>query len=619
MSKRAKGQCAALRVYYVLVVLSFLFSFSKQNICASEDSGSTTNAALDIGKIVVTSDKAPSGYLGDSRDIEIIYSNEIKNQPVNSIPELLENIAGIDVGQRGPNGVQADIHVRGSGFNQVAILLNGVNVNDAQTGHHNMDIPVSLEDIDRIEIMRGRGSALYGPDAVSGVINIITKKPAERNIVINMSSGKFKTGSIGFRTESAGNVISVKQSESGGHRPDTDYRNTSIFVESSLSLGTQDVRAIVGYDNKLFGAESFYVDNWASREHTRTGFINLKSSFKTNRGRTLNADVYHRRHRDRFLCDVLNPSVCNNSHLTEKSGSELLYSFPLSSGRGSLNAGLQVENDRIISSNMGNHSRDRASLYVHRSETVSERMRLDAGVRADKCTEYDYNWSWTLGMSYMTGLHTNISTSFGKSFRLPTFTELFYSDPAHVSNSNLAPEDSYSGEVAMKYVQGAFVLESTVFRRVVDSLIDWTRTDPAASWKIRNNGSGRFSGISNSIIYNINDSLYWTLSHDYLRVAMGDNLEYKYAASMPENQLRLGMTWQAAGGISFDVRTRYEKLPVGRSVSLADIKITKRKKKDECYLMIRNLFNRQYEDVAGAPMPGFSAETGIRWRFTPAR
>ena len=123
--------------------------------------------------------------------VSVIPREEIEYAPVTSIQELLEYVAGVDVRQRGAEGVQADISIRGGTFDQTLILLNGVNITDPQTGHHNLNLPVSINQIERIEILEGPAARVYGPNAFSGAINIVTRQPDKTSWKLAIEGGSF--------------------------------------------------------------------------------------------------------------------------------------------------------------------------------------------------------------------------------------------------------------------------------------------------------------------------------------------------------------------------------------------------------------------------------------------
>src|SRR5688572_15282312 len=126
--------------------------------------------------VVVTAAAVPVELGSVTRTLSIITREEIAELPVHSVADVLRLVASVDVRARGIRGVQTDFAVRGANFGQMLVLVDGVRLNDAQSGHHNGDIPVPLDAVERIEILYGPGSSLFGADAFGGTVNVITRK-----------------------------------------------------------------------------------------------------------------------------------------------------------------------------------------------------------------------------------------------------------------------------------------------------------------------------------------------------------------------------------------------------------------------------------------------------------
>jgi len=566
---------------------------------------------LNLGEVVVTAGRTPTSFSSLSRNVEILDKDDINGLPVSTVPEVLEYAAGVDVRNRGPGGVQADVHIRGSGFNQVAVLIDGLQVNDSQTGHHNMDIPLTLNDVERIEILHGQASSLYGPNAVGGVVNIITDTPGEPETRLETAGGKYGTQRIALSRKDRRYGLSAERSTSDGYRFDTDYNTEAITFNSRLKTGKSGVRMLAGYSDKQFGADSFYVPGWPSREHTQTRFVNLKIDRDREHGGSVRADIFHRRHYDRFICSVLQPSLCDNIHRTYRTGGELVRRYAAPSGKHNLVAGVLLENDRIKSSNMGEHSNNHSAAFLKHGRRVSNRLDIDAGARIDNHGGYGSHWSWSLSSAYRVDEKTSLKCSAGKAFRPPTFTELYYDDPAHVSFDGLLPEEAVSYELGMNHMNNGVEFSVAFYTREVSNLIDWTRPAGTSSWRIGNNNA-RFSGANTTLRIFRTDSFYWSLSYDYLQMSLNDRMEYKYTDARPEQQLQLGARWFDADRNSLDVRLNYKESKQQKDIIIVDAGINKPFPGGELYLHVNNLFNRSYEDVQGMPMPGLRAVIGFK-------
>src|SRR5665647_3284603 len=153
---------------FIYSVLFLLISF--QSVHSQQKKDSTAIQLSDV-EINANSKKL---YSEMGRILTIIDKTEITKNAVTSLDQLLDYVAGVDIRQRGTNGTQADISIRGGSFDQVLVLLNGVNITDPQTGHFSLDLPVDLQNIHRIELLQCPSPRIWGPNAYSGVINIVT-------------------------------------------------------------------------------------------------------------------------------------------------------------------------------------------------------------------------------------------------------------------------------------------------------------------------------------------------------------------------------------------------------------------------------------------------------------
>ena len=588
------------------LVLLFLLS-----VTFMRAAGAREGAPLDLGEVVITANRAPTPRDQAARHVTVLTRADIEALPAHSVAELLEYAAGVDVAQRGP-GVQADLHLGGGGFEQTAVLINGVRVNDPQTGHHNTDLPVTIDAIERIEILHGQGSALYGPDAMGGVIHIVTRtaQPTPRARA-RMAGGTNATRAFEFGAQSGATQFSAERNASAGYRPGTDSNVTTLFLNQDVA----GARLTAGYQDKLFGAAGFYVPGWLSREHTRTQYVNLHAERAAGPG-VFAADAYVKTHRDRFDCSVENPALCSNFHASRRLGAELTLTRAAADGARRFTAGLVAEHDRIASTNIGRRNHDRGAAFVQAGVRVSRRLSLDAGLLADRYQGYRAQWAPSLAASCTAAPDTTLHAAWGRSFRAPTYTELFYSDPAHVSTGVLQPETATSYEFGARVHAHGVTLDATLFTRRTYNFIDWRRATPADPWLIGNHGPARFRGVSTELSWDAGARTAWTLSHDALGIALPAGAEYKYTNTRPRHILRLGLRRTLPRGAA-DVRVRYQKPRAGAVVTLVDAAWRGRIRAATWTLDVNNVFDRSYEDIPGAPMPGRSVLLGLEWNSRP--
>jgi iron complex outermembrane receptor protein len=229
--------------------------------------------------------------LVDTKDLELLSG---------SLVDFLRLESSVDLRERGSSGPQVDVSIRGGTFGQTLVLLDGFRMNDAQTGHHNMDLPLPLEAISRIEILRGSGSTVYGSDAVAGVINFVTRSPEFSEVRMRTAVGSFginqQSISVTLAARKLTEHLAFSRDFSSGFQPDRDYRNLAFFSSTSISRSWGPTRLTLAHNDRPFGADQFY-GNYNSREHTRTWFAGLHQGL----GPATEFSLAFRRHTDLFV------------------------------------------------------------------------------------------------------------------------------------------------------------------------------------------------------------------------------------------------------------------------------------------------------------------------------
>ena len=236
---------------------------------------------IEVEEVVVSAQRAPVAFSQVARIVKVIGKEEIQSAPVQSLQDLLEYSLNVDVRQRGNYGVQADISIRGGSFDQVLILLNGININDPQTGHHSLNLPVSFDAIERIEILEGPASRIYGPNAFSGAINIITGTSDNSNLKARLSGGEngyYDAGLSGtFISGKLKNFVSVDHRNSDGYIKNTDFKLTDAFYQGNLATKAGALEWQAGHTDRAFGANSFYTPAYPDQfEQVKTTFASVK-------------------------------------------------------------------------------------------------------------------------------------------------------------------------------------------------------------------------------------------------------------------------------------------------------------------------------------------------------
>src|SRR5687767_9400176 len=265
--------------------------------------------------VVVTAAATPVELGTVTRTLTVITHDQIARLPVHSIADVLRLTSSVDVRARGERGVQTDFAVRGANFGQMLVLVDGVRLNDAQTGHHNGDIPVPLDAVERIEVLHGPGSSLFGADAFGGTINVITRRDTTESSA-GVEVGSFGLvagrGRTGFTRGGLQQTVAAQIERSSGFMFERGFATAS--VSSQLRLGNRS-NVSVSYLWKDFGANGFY-GNAPSHEWTNQALLSADRTYAVGSSWQVNAGASYRTHGDHFLFDVRRPGVAENQHRT---------------------------------------------------------------------------------------------------------------------------------------------------------------------------------------------------------------------------------------------------------------------------------------------------------------
>lgn len=536
----------------------------------------------------------------------------------NTFIDVLRQDPSIDLRQRGANGMQADVSLRGSTFGQVLVLVNGRRMNDPQSGHHHMDLAIPLEAIDRIEVLRGSGSTLYGADAAGGVIQLISK-PAERaEIRLQAGLGNFgvnqqrvsMTGIRGGLSQS----LSVARDFSTGFMDGRDYRGLIVHTGTSWTSKLGATGLDLGYSDKPFGANQFY-GNFNSWERTK-GWM---ASIRQNLGEKTEASFGYRRHTDLFVLFRDRPQVYTNHHVAESWHGSLRRRETLAQSV-TLHYGTEGFGDSIASSNLGQHNRTRGAAYGLLDVRVLKRFSLSAGMRAESYRGLS-EWNPSLAVGYWAASKLKLRAGVSRAFRLPTYTDLYYRDPANRGDPGLKPEVAWNYEAGAELRPFAsWRLQSTLFRRYDSNMIDYVRSSPLSYWQAANVQRLHFTGIETSASWRGRAQvLDW--SYTALKGSAGPlpGFQSKYAFNYAVHSGVFSWTGTLPAGVA--VRSRLGALErLGRGAyGVWDVSATKALGRLRPYVQFGNLSDTRYQEIVGVAMPGRSVVGGVELLWQRAK
>ena len=358
----------------------------------AQDSSTSPRAGGFRQTVVVTGAARPVELGRVTRAMTVLTREQIERLPVQSVADVLRLASSVDVRMRGVRGVQSDFAVRGATFGQMLVLVDGVRLNDAQSGHHNGDIPVPLDAVERIEVLYGPGSSLFGADAFGGTVNVITRRSAESPSLLvqggsfGLASGR---GQVGFERGAVRESLAVSADRSSGFMYDRDFRTTTARSQTALGSATN---LSLAYQSKEFGANNFYGGNAPSREWTNQTLVAADHRFADVRGWSTTASASYRTHGDRFLFNQLQPQLSDNRHRTHAVLAAFSGARPVG-GVGTLTAGIEGGGDWIRSTNLGDHSTARVSGFGEWRQEIGTRTQVDGTLRVDRYSEFGTSWN----------------------------------------------------------------------------------------------------------------------------------------------------------------------------------------------------------------------------------
>lgn len=531
---------------------------------------------------------------------------------LNTLVDLLRLDPSLDLQERAPDGVQTDLSIRGSNFGQTLVLLNGQRLSDVQSGHHNMDIPVPLDSVSRVEVMLGSGSTMYGSDAGGGVINIITEPPEGMELRLRTAVGNYginqQRGSISDSFGKLSEQLTFSRGFSTGFIPDRDYRNLQLASSTHLVTGLGATNLTLAYMDHPFGADQFY-GPYNSWEDTKTWFAGVQQSL----GNDTTASFSFRRHSDLFVLLRDQPEVYTNHHSDESYQADVRRHQTLSSAT-TASYGVEALHESILSNNLGDHARSRGAAYAALDFRALRRFSLSISAREEVYRNFSGEFSPTVAGGMWLSQRLKLRASASRGFRVPSYTDLYYHDPANLGSPNLRPEREWTYEGGLDWNPGGKLHGAvTIFERRERDGIDYERSSPTDIWRALNIQNLDFTGAEAN-----------------LRVtpARGQSIDFRYTGLRGvQDTVPVGSTkytfnypthsgviaWQASLHHDVVLRTRVGVLDrrARDPYALWDLYAAVTRGPVHPFLQVSNVTSTQYQEILGVAMPGRTVIGGI--------
>ena len=620
--------------FFCLICLGTTLAQQPRQTPSSNPTAPQTKPTVVAQSITVTTTLEPLPLAESDRSVNLISPRE---QPLvsNSVVDLLRQDASLNLQARAANGVQADLSLRGTTFEQSLILLNGLRINDPETGHLNLDIPIPLDAVTRIDILHGSGSTFYGSDAIGGAVNLLTQPPAPGlTVVASACGGSYSSVEQHLRASYANGSFAEQltgsRDTSDGFIPDRNYSSNALASETWLTWkpGTQNYASdvLLATSDRPYGASQFY-GPYPSWERTKGWFAGIQQQL----GLQTAASFGYRRHTDLFVLFVDQPSIYENNHITTSYEGALRRADNFGSNT-TLSYGVEADGDTINSNSLGQHSRNQAAGYANLSLRALDRFSLSLGARDEilsgNASGNDNVFSPSIAAAYTLTRTTRLRASAGHGFRLPTYVDLYYADPTTIGNPNLKPESSWSYEAGIDWTpsNGRLTLNAAVFRLQEKDAIDYAKTilaTPALTfaepWQAVNIQNLNITGAEATV---------------RLRLTSNQQLQFSYtaahAAPPPPNILSEYAYNYAAQNALFLWTGQFRQLTAHTQVNIVqkttqtpyplwDVALSRNTGHLRPYLRALNLSNTGYQEIPQVPLQGRTILAGAEFNWTSSR
>ena len=602
----------------------------------------------DLAELTVSGTMAPLSQLQTARIVCVLTRQEIEQAAAQSVNDLLKLVTGVDVRQRGGFGIQTDISIDGGTFDQVTLLLNGIDIGNPQTGHLSADFPVSICDIERIEVLEGAASRVYGGQSFGGAINIVTRHDREQSIELAGRGGSFGTAEGEARLSLAlkhfSNRISGGGGRSDGGTLNSGWQKGQLYYQGDYEDDALRLDWQFGFSKKCYGANTFYSANYPD-QYERNQRLMTSISAETKGRFHFTPQVFWNRSWDNFEL-IHDSSFGENFHRTDVYGLKAGGHFNWRLGKTAVSAlmrheGYQLSTSQQPTANSQEHKVSyRTSLSISIEHNILlQHWTISAGLMASMTSSIDHRFRFYPGIdiAYRPSSNWKVLFSYNKGFRLPTFTELYYKSPTHEGNRDLKPEHNHSLSLGTEYRWGG--VESSVrgFYHRGTQMIDWVMYAPddiyhTAAFDLDNVGVQVQGKIFLSEFFGRDTwvrsfSAGYTFIHQNKHDADGvvksnvamEYLRHKFVASLSHRIVgHLSMSWDFRWQDRVGSYLSGGELIPYHPYAMLDAKIlwtTPFSHLSELYLQATNITNHRYYDLGSVPQPGIWLMAGAKLKF----
>ncbi len=514
--------------------------------------------------ITVSASRIPLALEEAARTIDLLKAQDLERVPMRSIQDALVLIPGVDLRTRGPYGAQADVSIRGGSYEQTAVLLNGMRLTDPQTGHHQLNLPLAPWDIERVEVVKGGASRLFGPGAMDGAVNIVPRAVAGSQARASVIGGDYGYAegrlTASLRTGNVANTLSGQYVKHNGYRQSTDLDLKSMLITGDVVGESASLAWLGGVIDKSFGAGLFYSprfpDAW---ERTVTWLGGLKGTMEFNNVWSGTLTGLYRANSDEFLLKRDDPSFYRNTHTTH---TVTVTALTTARWQGAiLTLGGEAGTENIVSSNLGDHDRVRGGMSAELRVPLGS-VNITAGGNFMSFSDRTPGIGYGADVQWNVWEEGRIFGTVNRSYRIPTYTELYYRDPTTRGNSTLSPEHAITAEIGGSYTIQNVEFRVSGFMRDGRNLIDYVQLGAEPVFTAENVERVQIYGTEFVVGYNLRNSwegspltsLRWTVNYATVESTVSATTRYTMDQLRWQSIIRADVELPLEIGATFTMR-----------------------------------------------------------------
>jgi outer membrane cobalamin receptor len=595
--------------------------------------GTALSQDLSLEKIVVTPSRIEEPSGNTPQNVDTITSADIEKSAASDLTTLLTQFTAVNISNYGGPGATKNIRMRGASAAQTLVMVDGRPLNSPRDGEADLSM-IPLDTVERIEIVHGPASHLYGSSAMGGAINIITKDPPRKSPKTELYSsiGTHRTYTQRLSNGNANSQFGYLFTH--GYTHSDGFRDNALFNAQDYNMKfkytPQEAHAIIFnsgfYSSNLGSPGSLSQPDTDDKQETRKNSQDLTWKYTPDESTGLSVKSYHSYDKLIFseftagsFFDTANKK---DIHTTNITGFDLEGDKKLFHDRYHLICGFNYVGNTNDSTNSQKHNYHVVAGYLENKCTTLENLEFSFGARFDDYsnfgTQSNPNFSFLYRFNPALEFHGLIS----RSFRAPTFNDLYWPDEGWAKgNPGLKPEKGITGEIGTTVSYNDFITARLgYFRNDFHDLINWA--EEAGVWMPQNVGSALIDGIEFENKVSLTKNIQFNTGYTFLRAI--DDKTKKYLVYQPKHKADCSLAYADIHGFSIKISAQFTDKRYHDAANTVKVKrfhvfgiqASKKFKQNFTYFFsIENLSNQEYKVIRDFPMPGFTVTNGMKIEF----